>query len=183
MHRLHAPAATLCAALVLSVSGLPPARADVVASGANGFAVRHELRVARSAAAAYARLLRVQDWWGSEHTYSGSAANLTLQARPGGCWCERLAAGGFVRHMDVVYAAPGKGLRLVGGLGPLQTMGASGTLSFTLTAESADVTRVTLSYVVTGFAAGGFSEIAPAVDAVLGAAFARYGTPPAPPAG
>jgi len=41
---------------------LQPGHAEVVASGANGFVVRHELKIARSAAAAYARLVRVQDW-------------------------------------------------------------------------------------------------------------------------
>jgi len=76
--------------------------------------------------------------------------------------------------MDVVYAAPGKALRLVGGLGPLQEMGVSGALTFTLKAESAGVTRVTVSYAVSGFAPQGFADLAPAVDAVLGEQLARY---------
>jgi hypothetical protein len=182
MNRVHSPAARLGAAVAACVSVMQPSRAEVVASGANGFVVRHELRIPRGAAAAYARLVRVQDWWSSDHTYSGSAARLSLQARPGGCWCERLPDGGFVKHMDVVYAAPGKALRLVGGLGPLQEMGVSGALSFTLEAESADVTRVTLSYVVSGFAPQGFNDIARAVDAVLGEQLARYvAAPDAPP--
>jgi hypothetical protein len=76
--------------------------------------------------------------------------------------------------MDVVYAAPGKALRLVGGLGPLQEMGVSGALTFTLKPESADVTRVTLSYTISGYAPQGFTDIAHAVDAVLGEQLARY---------
>ena len=178
MNRVQAPSLRLCAAVALLVWGVQPSRAEVVASGANGFSLGYELRVPRSSAAAYARLVRVQDWWSSAHTYSGSAANLSLQARPGGCWCEKLAQGGFVRHLDVVYAAPAKALRLVGGLGPLQGMGVSGALTFTLKAESAGMTRVTVSYVVSGFAAEGFTDIARAVDGVLGEQLARYAAQP-----
>ena len=174
MNRVRPPAVRLCAAFGALLCVAEPGQAEVVASGATGFVVRHELRIARGTAAAYARLIRVQDWWSSVHTYSGSAANLSLQARLGGCWCEKLPAGGFVRHMGVVYAAPGKALRLVGGLGPLQEMGASGVLSFTLKAESADVTRVTLSYAVSGFAPQGFTDMARGVDTVLGEQLARY---------
>lgn len=170
-------AGKLAAAFALCACVTLPSRAEVVSSGANGFAVKHELRIARGTAAAYARLIRIQDWWSSDHTYSGSAANLSLAARPGGCWCEKLPAGGFVRHMEVVYAAPGKALRLAGGLGPLQEMGASGVLSFRLEAESADATRVTVSYVVSGYAPQGFTEMARAVDSVLGGQLARYAAP------
>jgi uncharacterized protein YndB with AHSA1/START domain len=177
MNRVRASRSRLLAALATGAACLcmpQPSRAEVVASGANGFLLRHELKISRGAAAAYARLVRVQDWWSSDHTYSGSAARLSLQAHSGGCWCEKLPDGGFAQHMQVVYAAPGKALRLVGGLGPLQAMGVSGALTFTLKAESADVTRVTVSYAVSGFAPEGFADLARAVDAVLAEQLARY---------
>ena len=47
---------------------------------------------------------------------------------------ERLKDGGSVQLLQVVYAAPGEGLRLRGALGPLQTEGVDGTLSWTLKA-------------------------------------------------
>jgi hypothetical protein len=94
---------------------------------------------------AYAALLQPARWWSSEHTFSGSAAKLTLDARAGGCWCETLTDGGSVEHMRVVYVAPGRVLRLRGALGPLQGLGVEGamTLSVKAGASGADIT---LSY-------------------------------------
>ncbi len=144
-----------------------PALADVVSSGPSGFLVHFEFVSHRDPAATWQRLVRPQDWWSKEHTYSQDAANLSLTLAPGGCWCEQLPGGGFVRHMEVVYAAPGKGLRLLGGLGPLQKMGASGALSFALKPSGEHDTTVVVDYAVTGYAAGGFTEIAGAVNDVL----------------
>jgi hypothetical protein len=36
---------------------------------------------------------------------------------------------GGVRHMQVVYVDPGKTLRMIGGLGPLQSMAATGSMT------------------------------------------------------
>lgn len=152
------------------------ASADVVAAGASGFEVRAEALYPGDPASAWRRLVRPQDWWDPAHTYSKDARNLSLALKPGGCWCERLADGGFVRHLDVVYVAPRAVLRLSGGLGPLQGMGAGGALTFTLKSEGA-ATRVRLSYVVSGFAPSGFTDMANAVDGVLGAQLARYAAP------
>jgi hypothetical protein len=65
-------------------------------------------------------------WWDSRHTWSGSAANLSLAAASGGCFCERLPNGGSVLHMSTVNAVPNQKLVLFGALGPLQTSGAAG---------------------------------------------------------
>src|ERR1700689_1524155 len=96
--------------------------AAVVASGVGGFVLREEVVYPGERAAAWQRLVRIQDWWLSAHTYSGASANLSLSLRPGGCWCEKLPNGGFVRHMEVVLVKPGSTLRVTGGLGPLQGM-------------------------------------------------------------
>jgi len=163
--RKRAPAVALI--VVLPLAAPPLADAAVVASGAGGFALHHELVFPGATARAWQRLVAPAQWWSADHTYSGDANNLTLTATPGGCWCESLPDGGFVRHLDVVYAAPGRALRLSGGLGPLQGMGAAGALTFTLKAEG-DTTRIVVDYIVSGYAAAGFEAIAPAVDAVLG---------------
>ena len=94
----------------------------------------------------------------------------------GGCWCESLPDGGFVRHLDVLYAAPGRALRLQGGLGPLQGMGVSGAMTFVLKAEGA-TTRIVVDYVVSGYAAGGLEKVAVGVDAVLGEQLASLARP------
>ena len=119
----------------------------------------------------------VQDvgrWWSDDHTYSGKAANLSIDAA--GCFCEKLP-GGFVRHMSVVYSDAGA-LKMFGGLGPLQTTGAAGHLSFDL-AKGSDPAKtvLTVTYDVGGYAKGGLAETwAKPVDFVLGAQVARLKT-------
>jgi hypothetical protein len=64
-----------------------------------------------------------------------------------------------------VFADPGKLLRMSGGLGPLQGMGASGTLEFRLTAID-NGTRIVLWYRAGGYTADDLSKLAPVVDRV-----------------
>jgi hypothetical protein len=160
-------------AIVLSCTTVSAA---VVASGVGGFILRDEVVYPGERAAAWQRLVQIQDWWLSEHTYSGKSANLSLSLRPGGCWCEKLPNGGFVRHMDVVLAIPGETLRVTGGLGPLQGMGASGALTFTLK-DGAKGTTVIAEYAVTGYSAAGMAQLAVPVDQVLAAQLASFAAP------
>lgn len=148
------------------------AAAEVTAVGSEGFEVREQIHVSAAPAAVYAALITPARWWDSQHTYSGNAANLTLDAKAGGCWCERLADGGSVLHLIVVYAAPGRALRLRGGLGPLQAMGIEGALSFSLKGGN-DATDLTVTYAVGGYAKEGFDNLSKAVDGVLGEQVAR----------
>jgi uncharacterized protein YndB with AHSA1/START domain len=139
-----------------------------VKTGANGFLVRHEMTVGAPPARVYDALVReVGLWWSPSHTFSGDARNLSIDARPGGCFCEKYPNGGGIEHLRVVHAAPDRLLRLAGGLGPLQAHGLAGSLSWRLTAEAGG-TRLELSYSVGGFMPDGFEKIAPAVDRVLG---------------
>jgi hypothetical protein len=177
MRRTFDSTPLLAALLLLGLA--PLARAEVTASGPPGFSLKIEVPVSARPDEVFTRFLRIGEWWSDAHTYSGKAANMTLDANPGGCFCERLPRGGFVRHMAVVFFAPGKTLRLEGGLGPLQGMGASGVLSFEFKPESAGpeaaATRLTVTYTVTGFAAGkGLAELAPAVDEVIAEQVARF---------
>src|ERR1700758_1050818 len=106
-----------------------PVHGAVMGSNADGFTVREEVEFAGSPASAWKRLIDLGSWWSPEHTYSGRSSNLTLTLRRGGCWCETLENGGFVRHLEVVLVIPEKTLRLTGGLGPLQGIGATGALT------------------------------------------------------
>jgi hypothetical protein len=105
-------------------------------------------------------------WGGSDHTFSGNAANLSIDATPGGCWCEKLANGGGVRHLTVVYADPGKLIRFSGGLGPLQDMAVNGAMQWTFK-EAAGQTTIEVTYKVGGYAPGGLEPLSKAVDGVL----------------
>jgi len=161
-------AAILAAGMIL----VPPARADVVGADAGGFQVKTTLTIAAAPAKVYAALLKIGKWWNPEHTWSGNAANLTLSGKPGGCFCEKLEGGGGVQHMVVVYAAPGKELRLNGALGPLQTEAAIGNLILTLNPKHQG-TEFSAVYSVAGYTKSGWVAWAPDVDAVLNQQFTR----------
>jgi uncharacterized protein YndB with AHSA1/START domain len=154
--------------IVLIAAGLAaPASAAVVADNAAGFAIEHQAVVAAPPDRVYAALGTPAAWWSSQHSWSGSASNLSLDLRPGGCFCERLPGGGGVEHARVVMAWPGKLLRLSGALGPLQADALTGTLSWELK-PAAGGTSVKLTYVVAGFMRAGRASLPAAVDGVLG---------------
>jgi hypothetical protein len=140
--------------------------AEVMSVAGNGFEVRETVHVAASADKAYAALLQPAHWWASDHTFSGNAANLVLEAHAGGCWCENLPGGGSVEHMHVVYVAPGKVLRLRGALGPFQGLAVDGAMTWSL--KSVDNgTDITVTYVLGGYVKDGFDALSKAADRVL----------------
>src|SRR5713226_4851354 len=101
----------------------PTAKADVVDSAPNGFTIKVTLQIQAPPKDVYRQLIHnVGDWWSSAHTFSGDAHNLSIEEKPMGCFCEKLPNEGSVRHMEVVYLAPGKALVLSGALGPLQSL-------------------------------------------------------------
>lgn len=151
--------------LALLVAGA--ARAEVTDAQPSGFQVRHQVVIAAPAATVWGVLVQPSKWWSSAHTWSGSAANLSLGAASGGCFCERLPSGGSVLHMTTVHAAPGQKLVLSGGLGPLQSSGANGAMTVLL-AEKDGATMVTITYDVGGYFKGGLDKLAAPVDMVLG---------------
>ena len=155
---------SLAPAALLLVHG---ASAEVLSVGPNGFEVRETVHVAAASDKAYAALLQPARWWSSDHTFSGNAANLVLDARAGGCWCESLPDGGSVEHLHVVYVAPGKTLRLRGALGPFQGLGVEGAMTWTVK-SGANGTDISVSYTLGGYAKDGFDAASKAADRVLG---------------
>jgi uncharacterized protein YndB with AHSA1/START domain len=150
-----------------------PLRGEVIESTAAGFLVRNTAAISAPPAKVYAALTDgVGGWWDPVHTFSHDARNLSLDAKPGGCFCERLPEGGGVQHMSVVYASPGKLLRLTGAIGPLQEAALAGTMTWNLL-QAGDGTTVELMYTVGGFRAGGFRDLATVVDRVLRGQLAR----------
>jgi len=104
-------------------------------------------------------------WWNSEHTYSQDSRHVSIEEKPMGCFCEKLARGS-VRHMEVVYFDPGKRLRLTGALGPLQSVGATGNLGIDLS-PAPEGTQLEATYAVVGYLPQGMNTWAAPVDAVL----------------
>jgi uncharacterized protein YndB with AHSA1/START domain len=165
---------SLIAAVAAGLLLAGAARAEVTDKSAAGFEVTEKATIAAPAAKVYAALLTPGAWWNKDHSWSGNAANLSIDLATG-CFCEKLPKG-FVRHMTVVFADGATTLRLFGGLGPMQFTGASGHLAFVLK-PAGDKTELTLTYDVGGYAKGGLAEKwAAPVDGVLGEAAARLRT-------
>jgi uncharacterized protein YndB with AHSA1/START domain len=150
-----------------------PLRSEVIESTAAGFLVRNTAAINAPPATVYAALTDgVGGWWDPAHTFSHDARNLSIDATPGGCFCERLPDGGGVQHMRVIYASPGKLLRLTGAIGPLQEAALAGTMTWNLS-QAGGGTTVELIYTVGGFRASGFRDIPTVVDSVLRGQLAR----------
>ena len=154
-------------ALLLPAFGSAPALAAVSAADEGAFVIEATVMVAAPPASTYRDLTRIGLWWDPAHTWSGSARNLKLARQAGGCFCEKLADGGSVEHGRVIFAQPGKMLRLQAALGPLQGMAATGVLSFTL-APDGPGTRVTMNYRVAGAFTMESAKLAALVDQVMG---------------
>lgn len=146
--------------------------ADVVDSSAAGFTVKHTFTIQAAPQDVYAKIFRIGDWWSSAHSFSQDAHNLSLEEKVGGCFCEKLPGGGGVKHMEVVYLAPAKGVVLHGVLGPLLSLAAAGTMQIQLTAVDGG-TKLDVSYSVSGYLAAGMNSWAAPVDGVLKQQFTR----------
>ncbi len=135
------------------------------------FQYRGELPLARETA--WARLVAISSWWEGSHTYSGDAANLTLDPVAGGCWCEMWEAG-EIEHGRVVAAMKNNVLRVQGAFGPLQEMGVNAVLTITLNdGASAGATGFTMDYRVAGSSLSNLAPLATIVDGVLQSQFDR----------
>ena len=155
--------------LALVILASAPASSEVLDAGAAGFTTRHALTIQAGRAEVYrAAVGDVARWWSDGLTASGRAANLRLEARPQGCFCERLGPddAGIV-HMTVTFVNPGVMLRLSGGLGPLGLMGVAGNLTWEFR-DVEDVTEVVWTYAVGGWLPEGAHAMADAVDTALG---------------
>lgn len=120
---------------------------------------------ARAPEDVYRLLVKPERWWDGAHTYSGAASNLRMDARAGGCFCEKKGRGS-IEHGRVIYADPGKLLRLDAALGPLQDMAVTGILTFKLEPDGGG-TRITMTYRVAGALTIKGSQLAPAIDKVM----------------
>ena len=163
------PAIALLAALAT------PSSAAVIGQSPHGFEVKHDVVVPLDAGGTWKRLLAIGTWWSDDHTFSGKAANLAIEPKAGGCFCETWAQGS-VQHMRVSYIANGQRLVLNGPLGPLMFEGVAGMMDLRLVPAGAQ-TKVTMIYRAGGFARANGTDMAPLVDRVLGEQMDRLAKP------
>ena len=142
------------------------ASAAVLHATAGGFELKQVVHISAPATRVYTALIRPSLWWNSQHTYSGDAANLSLDARPGGCFCEALPKGGEVQHLVVVNIQPNEALELRGALGPFHARGVDGVLTFEL-APAGDGVDLTMTNDMGGYMSEGMDTWAPKADGML----------------
>lgn len=150
-----------------------PAFPEVLDSAAGGFTVRTTVSIKAAPADVYNGLVQgIGKWWDSEHTFSHDAANLTIEAKPMGCFCEKLPGGGGVRHMQVVYVDPGKALVMQGGLGPLMAHANAGSMEIRIT-PAPEGAKLVVTYALAGYLSAGMNTWAAPVDSVASQQFDR----------
>ncbi len=139
--------------------------AEVVSASPSGFVSQHTLLLDAEPTQAYEALTaKIHEWWDAEHSYSGKSSNFSLEAKAGGCFCEKLSDG-EVEHMRVIFADAGRLLRMQGGLGPLQGYAVTGSMTFEFVATD-EGSELRYVYVVGGYLPEGLDNWASAVDLV-----------------
>ena len=176
------------AALIAALSS--PAQGEVKTVTDTGFNVVHIAEVAAEPDVVWKRLIAPKSYWSKAHSWSGSSDGFYIDAQAGGCFCElfqeqgadgKTKTTGSVEHMRVIFAQPGKVLRMQGALGPLQSEAVLGTLTVAMEPlKDGKGTKLSFSYVVGGHMRYKVADIAPAVDKVLGEQFKSLIQPFAP---
>jgi uncharacterized protein YndB with AHSA1/START domain len=175
----------LIAALILGgVAAGAPARAEVEQATPVMFDIEQNLTIDAPVQQVWDTLRSPQKWWSHDHTYTDNSANLYLDSQATGCFCEKIPGKGSVEHGRIVFIQAPRALRLSAALGPLQAEAVTGTLTIVLAPEGDKATKVSLAYIVSGYAKGGLDAIAPKVDDVLAVQMKGLKTaaeaPPAP---
>jgi len=166
--RLKALTASLIASLIAT-----EANGEVLDAAPGGFTISYQTEISAARIDVYnAAVNNVGDWWSDDHTYTGNAGNMYIEAKTQGCFCEKLGVDGGVVHLVVTFVNPGEMLRLTGGLGPLGLMGVNGNMTWEFE-DAEDGTKVKFTYVVGGYSPEGLDTIAGPVDFVIGEALQR----------
>ena len=140
--------------------------AELVSKDKYGFEVKIEKTVPVSTAVAYQQFLQVGQWWNGDHTWFGQSKDLYIEAKAGGCFCEK-SGDKQALHMLVSYVDPNNELRMIGGLGPLQSMGVHGGMVWQFKKIDDSNSKIIFIYKVVGRMEGGLDKLAPVVANVL----------------
>ncbi len=150
------------------------ATAEVIDADKHGFTLSNEVVVDATRAEAWvAAVDNIDQWWNADHTISGDASLLSIDARPLGCFCEN--TGGGVVHLMVTTVSQHVNLRMTGGLGPLGLMGVNGNMTWEFF-DVDDATKIRFTYAVGGYSPDGLDSIAGGVDYVIAEALSLLKT-------
>lgn len=78
-----------------------------------------------------------------------------------------LATVTSVQHATVVNVAPGRLIRMIGSLGPLQQAAVTGALSWEFEKKGSAASTLTVTYAAGGYSPGGLDKLADIVNTVL----------------
>lgn len=152
------------------------AQAEVLSQSENGFVLENQIETKSPPMQAWLALINdVRQWWPADHSWFGKAENFSIEAKAGGCFCE-INGDQQVQHMYVVHSNPGRLLRMMGGLGPLQGMGLSGPLDWIFEAIDGGGTRIRLRYHVSGYSPQPLGDFINVVDKVQAVQLGSLGT-------
>ena len=153
------------------------ASAEIITASPDHYTLRHEAVSPAAPQDVWDRLIQPDTWWHPDHTFSGDAQNLSLDAEAGGAWLESWD-GNSVEHGRVLTLMEGKMVRLDAPFGPLQGMGVEVVWTITLEADAeTGGTRIIFDEIANGSSASGLDAIAPAVDGVKQEAITRLADP------
>lgn len=144
-----------------------PAAAEVVSRTPDSFTLRYAAGAGVAPRDIPASLEALPQWWDGAHSYTGSAANLSLDLSEGGCWCEKLADGTDFDHGRtvsvaadrIVFHAPFGPMRGKATRAELVVTWPGGIPTWTMTVEGP-----------------GIGSLADPVDGVMGAGYQRWRT-------
>lgn len=159
----------ILATLAVAVVTASPAAAEIISRSENAFTLRFEGETRLGPDGVADAFSQVQQWWDPAHSYTGEAANLSLDLVPGGCWCEAMPDGSRFDHGRVEAVALGE-VRLHAPFGPLRTMATRAELVVTYALVDG-VVRPSWTFIVEGRGVGALAE---PVDGVIGGGFARW---------
>lgn len=137
------------------------AAGGVTESSSDGFTISLSQESQRSDAELWQRLQHPEIWWSSAHSWSGDAANMSVEMRAGGCWCERVGDG-VVVHGRILRIDAGRAVLFDAPLGPLNEAAVSTRLSWRVENQ-----RVVWRYQVFGALPMPVEQLAPLVEGVL----------------
>ncbi|TQV72949.1 hypothetical protein FLL45_15920 [Aliikangiella marina] len=140
--------------LIILIFFVPNAHAEILEANEHYFSIQFEEKLPVKVERLNKQILKIEYWWHPSHTYSGKSENLYIDLKKRHCFCERLGDQGIVRHLELVNYQPNKLIRLVGGLGPLQTIPVNGVLDFSMASNSDGTTTLKVTYQVSGAVPG-----------------------------
>jgi hypothetical protein len=140
------------------------ASAEIITASPDHYTLRHEAVSPAAPQDVWDRLIQPDTWWHPDHTFSGDAQNLSLDAEAGGAWLESWD-GNSVEHGRVLTLMEGQSIRLDAPFGPLQGMAVNVVWTITIEPDG-NGTRVIFDEIANGSSASGLDKIAPAVDGV-----------------